>query len=258
MRQELINAKRIVVKVGSSSITGDNEFKLDLLVDAIAAAVSRGVEVILVTSGAIATGMPLLKLSSKPADLPTAQALAAVGQSRLIARYQHSLERYGLIAAQVLLTHHDLADAETRANAKAAMDKLVSLDKVVPIVNENDTVATAEIRFGDNDSLAAEVSVLASADWLILLSDIDALYNMNPSKPGAQAIEFVVYGDDLSGVELDGSSTGVGTGGAVTKAKAAKIATEVGVDVLLTSTDNVAAALTGEQVGTWFEANPDK
>ncbi|MFM6980714.1 MAG: glutamate 5-kinase [Micrococcales bacterium] len=258
VRQELINAKRIVVKVGSSSITGDNEFKLDLLVDAIAAAVSRGVEVILVTSGAIATGMPLLKLSSKPADLPTAQALAAVGQSRLIARYQHSLERYGLIAAQVLLTHHDLADAETRANAKAAMDKLVSLDKVVPIVNENDTVATAEIRFGDNDSLAAEVSVLASADWLILLSDIDALYNMNPSKPGAQAIEFVVYGDDLSGVELDGSSTGVGTGGAVTKAKAAKIATEVGVDVLLTSTDNVAAALTGEQVGTWFEANPDK
>lgn len=258
IREELTGAKRIVVKVGSSSITGANEFKLDLLVDALADSVKRGVEVILVTSGAIATGMPLLKLESKPSDLPTAQALAAVGQSRLIARYQHSLERYGLIAAQVLLTHHDLAESETRQNAKAAMDRLVSMNQVVPIVNENDTVATAEIRFGDNDSLAAEVAVLVDADWLILLSDIDALYNMNPSKPGAQAIEFVVYGDDLSGVELDGSSTSVGTGGAVTKAKAAKIATSAGVDVLLTSTDNVSAALTGQQVGTWFESNPDK
>lgn len=258
VREELTRAKRIVVKVGSSSITGENEYKLDLIVDALAEAVRRNVEVILVTSGAIATGMPLLKLDTKPTDLPTAQALAAVGQSRLIARYQQSLERYGLIAAQVLLTHHDLADAEARANAQAAMDKLVSMPLVLPIVNENDTVATAEIRFGDNDSLAAEVAVLANADWLILLSDIDALYNMNPSKPGAQAIEFVVYGDDLSGVELDGSSTGVGTGGAVTKAKAAKLATSAGVDVLLTSSDNVAAALTGAQVGTWFESNPEK
>ena len=258
VREELIGAKRIVVKVGSSSITGENEFKLDQLVDAVADTVKRGVEVVIVTSGAIATGLPLLKLDSKPSDLPTAQALAAVGQSRLIARYQHSLERYGLIAAQVLLTHQDLADNEPRANAQAAMERLVSLPDVVPIVNENDTVATAEIRFGDNDSLAAEVAVLLNADWLVLLSDIDALYNMNPAKPEAQPIEFVIYGDDLSGVELEGTSTGVGTGGAVTKAKAAKLATSAGVDVLLTSADNVAEALTGAQVGTWFEANPDK
>lgn len=258
MAKELAAAKRIVVKVGSSSITGANEFKLDLIVDAIAASVAQGTEIILVTSGAIATGMPLLKLEEKPTDLPTAQALAAVGQSRLIARYQQSLERFGLIAAQVLLTHNDLAVSETRTNAKAAMSQLVAMHQVVPIVNENDTVATAEIRFGDNDSLAAEVAVLVEADWLLLLSDIDALYNMNPSKPGAQAIEFVVYGDDLSGVELDGSSTGVGTGGAITKAKAAKLATTAGVNVLLTSSDSVSDALNGKSVGTWFEANPQR
>lgn len=257
IRHEVVAAKRIVVKVGSSSITGDNEFKLDLIVDALAAAVARGVEVILVTSGAIATGMPLLKLTSKPDDLPTSQALAAVGQSRLIARYQHSLERYGLIAAQVLLTSEDLSALESRENAKAAMNRLVSLPQVLPIVNENDTVATAEIRFGDNDSLAAQVAVLVNADWLFLLSDVDALYTMNPSKSGAQKIEFVVYGDDLSGIELDGSSTGVGTGGAVTKAKAAKVATDAGTNVLLTSSDNVVLALLGEQVGTWFEAKPE-
>lgn len=252
-RHALIDARRIVVKVGSSSITGENEYKLDLIVDALAGAKARGVEVILVTSGAIATGMPLLGLESKPADLPTSQALAAVGQSRLIARYQQSFERYGLIAGQVLLTSGDLAAEETRNNAAAALNRLLALG-VVPIVNENDTVATAEIRFGDNDSLAAEVSVLVNANWLVLLSDIDALYTMAPNKPGAEKIDFVVYGDDLSGIELDGSSTGVGTGGAVTKAKAAKLATTAGVHVLLTSSDLVSSALTGEEVGTWFEA----
>lgn len=252
-RSELAHAKRVVVKVGSSSISGVNEGKIEHLVDALAAAHARGVEVILVSSGAIATGLPLLNLESKPDDLATQQALASVGQSRLISRYQTSLERYNIIAGQVLLTSGDMEEDETRENAKRAMDKLVSL-RVLPIVNENDTVATAEIRFGDNDRLAALVAVLVGADALVLLSDVDALYDMPPTKPGAKRIERVVFGADLSEVEVGGSSSAVGTGGAVTKVGAAKLATESGVSVLLTSTDNVSAALEGQSVGTWFES----
>ena len=252
-RTELPSAKRVVVKVGSSSISGANESKIDLLVEALAAAHARGTEVILVSSGAIATGMPLLNLESKPEDLPTSQALAAVGQSRLIARYQTSLERYGIIAGQVLLTSGDLEGSETRENAARAMERLVEL-RVLPIVNENDTVATQEIRFGDNDRLAALVAVLVDADALVLLSDVDALYDMPPTKPGAKRIEFVPAGAALDDVEIGGTSTGVGTGGAVTKVGAARIATASGVSVLLTSTDNVSAALSGEAVGTFFEA----
>ncbi|MEY4043555.1 MAG: hypothetical protein RL529_1122 [Actinomycetota bacterium] len=252
-RSELATAKRVVVKVGSSSISGANEGKIEHLVDALAAAHGRGVEVILVSSGAIATGLPLLKLTEKPDDLATQQALASVGQSRLISRYQHSLERYNIVAGQVLLTSGDMEVEETRLNAKSAMDKLVSL-RVLPIVNENDTVATAEIRFGDNDRLAALVAVLVEADALVLLSDVDALYDMPPTKPGAKRIETVAFGADLSDVEVGGSSSSVGTGGAVTKVGAARLATESGVSVLLTSTDNVSAALEGQAVGTWFES----
>jgi glutamate 5-kinase len=252
-RSELAVAKRVVVKVGSSSISGANEGKIELLVDALAKAHGRGVEVILVSSGAIATGMPLLGIQEKPEDLATSQALASVGQSRLISRYQQSLERFGIVAGQVLLTSGDLEAAETRENAMRAMNKLVSL-RVLPIVNENDTVATQEIRFGDNDRLAALVAVLVEADALILLSDVDALYDMPPTKTGAKRIETVKFGEDLSGIEIGGSSTNVGTGGAVTKVSAAKVATEAGVAVLLTNTDQVSLALDGAEVGTWFEA----
>ncbi len=252
-RSDLAKAKRVVVKVGSSSISGANEGKIEHLVDALAAAHGRGVEVILVSSGAIATGLPLLNLSEKPDDLATQQALASVGQSRLISRYQSSLERFNIVAGQVLLTSGDMEEEETRLNAKRAMDKLVSL-RVLPIVNENDTVATAEIRFGDNDRLAALVAVLVEADALVLLSDVDALYDMPPTKPGAKRIDTVAFGEDLSKVEVGGSSSSVGTGGAVTKVGAAKLATESGVSVLLTSTENVAAALEGQAIGTWFES----
>lgn len=252
-RSELVDAKRVVVKVGSSSISGANEHKIEKLVDALAAAHKRGQEVILVTSGAIATGMPLLGIEAKPEDLATSQALASVGQGRLISRYQASLERYGLIAGQVLLTAGDLEADETSENAKRAMERLVAL-RVIPIVNENDTVATAEIRFGDNDRLAALVAVLVEADALILLSDVDSLYDMPPSKAGAKRIETVAFGSDLAEVEIGGSGSNVGTGGAVTKVSAAKVATESGVAVLLTSSDLVAEALQGENIGTWFEA----
>lgn len=249
----ITNAKRVVVKVGSSSISGTNEGNIDGLIAALAGLRARGVETVLVSSGAIATGMPLLQLTSKPEDLPTSQALAAVGQSRLIARYQRSLESFGWLAGQVLLTSEDLEGAVTKANAKLALDRLISLG-VLPIVNENDTVATAEIRFGDNDRLAALVAELVDADALVLLSDVDALYTAPPSQPGATRIDFVAFGDDLSAVQTGDTSTGVGTGGAVTKLAAAKHATEAGVNVLLTSINNVEAALTGQSVGTLFEA----
>lgn len=252
-RADLATTKRLVVKVGSSSITGANEANIDALVSALAAAYQRGVEVILVTSGSIATGIPLLKFESKPADLPTNQALAAVGQSRLIARYQASLERFGLLAGQILLTSGDLEGEETRTNARRAIDRLLELG-VLPIVNENDTVATAEIRFGDNDRLAALVAVLVDASALVLLSDIDALYTAPPSQPGAKPISVVESADELAAVETGDSSTNVGTGGAVTKVAAATLATAAGIDVMLTSIDNVAAVIAGETVGTWFKA----
>jgi glutamate 5-kinase len=252
-RSQIASAKRIVIKVGSSSISGENASKIDALVAALAQSHARGSEVILVSSGAIATGLPLFEFENRPEDLPTSQALAAVGQSRLIARYQVQLEKFGIIAGQVLLTSGDLEAEETRANAKRAMDRLLEL-RVLPIVNENDTVATAEIRFGDNDRLAAMVSVLVEADVLILLSDVDALYTAPPSQPGATRIAEVAFDDDLAAVEIGGTSTGVGTGGAVTKVSAAKLANAAGIDVLLTSTDNVSLALRGQNIGTLFES----
>ncbi len=251
-KADLANARRIVVKIGSSSISGASS-KLGPLVAAVAKSHAAGCEVILVTSGAIATGMPLINIESKPDDLATSQALASVGQSRLIARYQASLDGFGIVAGQVLLTADDLEGAETRSNAKRAMERLLEL-RVLPIVNENDTVATAEIRFGDNDRLAALVAVLVEADALILLSDVDALYTAPPSQPGAVRLEEVEFEDDLSSIDIGGSGSSVGTGGAVTKVSAAKLANEHGIPVLLTSADNVAEALNGTSEGTWFKA----
>ena len=252
-RTQIASAKRIVIKVGSSSISGENAAKIDALVAALAERHAAGSEVILVSSGAIATGLPLFSFENRPDDLPTSQALAAVGQSRLIARYQEQLEKFGIIAGQVLLTSGDLEAQETRSNARRAMDRLLEL-RVLPIVNENDTVATAEIRFGDNDRLAALVAVLVEADALVLLSDVDALYTAPPTQPGATRISEVAFDDDLASIEIGGTSTGVGTGGAVTKVSAAKLANAAGIEVLLTSAENVSIALHGENIGTLFES----
>lgn len=255
-RLEIPNARRIVVKVGSSSISGANESQIDPLVDALAAAHARGAEVVLVSSGAIATGMPYLKLDARPTDLATQQAAAAVGQNLLIYRYQESMRRYGLVAAQVLLTAGDLEHPTPRSNAQRAMERLLGL-RILPIVNENDTVATHEIRFGDNDRLAALVSQLVHADLLVLLSDVDALYTRPPQDPGASRIHTVQFDDDLASVEFgDIGSAGVGTGGAGTKVAAAKLAAGSGTPVLLASTGDVSAALSGAELGTWFEAAP--
>ncbi len=253
-RAEIASARRIVVKVGSSSISGANVGQIGPLVDALAAAHGRGSEVILVSSGAIATGIPFLKLDARPTDLATQQAAAAVGQNVLIFRYQESLDRYGIVAAQILLTAGDMENPTHRSNAQRAMERLLGL-RILPIVNENDTVATQEIRFGDNDRLAALVSVLVDADVLVLLSDIDALYSRPPLEPGAVKISTVPFDDDLSGVTFgDIGSAGVGTGGAGTKVAAAKLAAASGIPTLLASTDQVSEALAGAQLGTWFEA----
>jgi glutamate 5-kinase len=253
-RSEVINAKRVVVKVGSSSISGVNAGQIAPLVEALAAAHARGCEVILVSSGAIATGMPYLKLDARPTDLATQQAAAAVGQNVLIYRYQESLDRFDIVAAQVLLTAGDLENPTHRSNAQRAMERLLGL-RILPIVNENDTVATHEIRFGDNDRLAALVSQLVRADLLVLLSDVDALYTRPPHEPGARRIGTVPFADDLAGVEFgDIGSAGVGTGGAGTKVAAAKLAAASGTPVLLASTRDVHAALDGAPLGTWFEA----
>jgi len=211
---------------------------------------------LLVSSGAIATGLPHLRLDSRPTDLATQQAAAAVGQNVLIYRYQQSLRRHGIVAGQVLLTAGDMRDPTPRSNAQRAMDRLLEL-RILPIVNENDTVATHEIRFGDNDRLAALVAELIGADALVLLSDVDALYTRPPHEPGAVALVDVPVGDDLAGVTFgDAGAAGVGTGGAGTKVAAARHAAAAGTPVLVTSTANVALALAGAAVGTFFEAAP--
>jgi glutamate 5-kinase len=252
-RKNIPFAARIVVKVGSSSISGVNAGQIAPLVDALAGAHGRGAEIVLVSSGAIATGMPYLQLDERPTDLATQQAAASVGQNLLIFRYQDSLDRYGIVAGQVLLTAGDLENPAHRGNAQRAMDRLLDL-RILPIVNENDTVATHEIRFGDNDRLAALVATLIKADLLVLLSDVDALYTRPPHLPGAERIELVAPHDHLPGVEFGSAgASGVGTGGASTKVSAARIAADAGTAVLVTSTGLVAEALRGEHVGTWFE-----
>lgn len=244
---------RVVVKVGSSSVSGDNAAQIPSLVDSLARLHRSGSEVILVSSGAIATGVPFLQLDERPDDLATQQAAAAVGQNILVNRYQRSLSVHEIIAGQVLLTAGDMENPTHRGNAKRAIERLLALG-ILPIINENDTVATHEIRFGDNDRLAALVARLIHADQLVLLSDVDALYTAPPTTPGATRIEHVAYGDELEGVEIGATQSGWGTGGAATKVQAARLAAEAGTEVLLTETKLLAGVLNGEPHGTRFSA----
>ena len=252
-RETAHTASRVVIKVGSSSISGEREHQVPGLVDALAAWHAAGSEVILVSSGAIAIGAPFLKLSDRPQDLATQQAAAAVGQNLLMGRYQALFEKYSIITGQVLLTVGDMENGTHRTNALRTIERLLDLG-IIPIVNENDTVATQEIRFGDNDRLAALVSELVGADLLVLLSDVDALYSHPPTDSRAQRIDAVTYGDTLEGVELgEALVNSVGTGGAVTKVSAAKMATAAGIPTLLSSTESLGAIVAGEPLGTWFE-----
>lgn len=257
-RSVLSGARRIVVKVGSSSLTsikgGISEESLTALADALAAKRNDGAEIILVSSGAIAAGLAPLGLAKRPRDLATQQAAASVGQGLLMARYTQAFGAHGVTVSQVLLTADDLMRRSQHTNAFRALDRLLNLG-VVPVVNENDTVATHEIRFGDNDRLAALVAHLVRADALVLLSDVDSLYDGPPSH-GAKRIPLVEGPHDLHGVSIGkAGKAGVGTGGMMTKVEAATIAAGSGIHALVTSTANAAAALAGEDVGTWFSVN---
>lgn len=253
----LFAGKRVVVKVGSSSVSGENAAQIPSLVESLARLHAAGSEVILVSSGAIATGVPFLKLESRPDDLATQQAAAAVGQNILVNRYQRSLSVHEIIAGQVLLTAGDMENDTHRVNAKRAIERLLQLG-ILPIINENDTVATHEIRFGDNDRLAALVARLVGADQLVLLSDVDALYTAPPQVEGATRIRHVAYGDELTGVQIGATQSGWGTGGAATKVQAARLAADAGTSVLLTETRLLASVLDGNDHGTVFDARPQQ
>ncbi|MGO3148385.1 MAG: glutamate 5-kinase [Leucobacter sp.] len=251
----LLHAQRIVVKVGSSSVSGDNAVQIPKLVESLARLRVAGAQVILVSSGAIATGVPFLQLEERPEDLATQQAAAAVGQNILVNRYQRALNTHDLIAGQVLLTANDMENPTHRGNARRSLERLLSLG-ILPVINENDTVATHEIRFGDNDMLAALVARLVAADALVLLSDVDALYTAPPESIGAKRIPHVAFGDTLEGIEIGAAKSGWGTGGAATKVQAARLAAEAGTTVHLTETKLLAALLDGADHGTHFEAGP--
>src|SRR5690348_5336912 len=217
VRAQVTTARRIVVKVGSSSLTtaagGLDPARVDALVDAIAGV---GAETVLVSSGAIAAGLAPLGLPRRPRDLATQQAAASVGQGLLMRAYTESFGRHGRTVGQVLLTVDDVIRRTRYRNAHRTLHRLLTLG-TIPIVNENDTVATEEIRFGDNDRLAALVAALLHADLLVLLSDVDALYTGNPNKPGAVRITEVTGEADLDGVSIGkAGSAGIGTGGMIT------------------------------------------
>jgi glutamate 5-kinase len=257
VRAEVAGAKRVVVKIGSSSLTkggGIDPDRIVQLVDTLADVRKRGTEVVLVSSGAIAAGLTPLGLKRRPKDLATQQAAASVGQGLLVHRYTEEFARHELRVGQVLLTVDDVTRRGHYRNAYRTFQKLLELG-VLPIVNENDTVATGEIRFGDNDRLAALVAHLVHADLLLLLSDVDGLYDGNPSKPGALLLSDVYGDDDLSAVKIGKAGlAGVGTGGMQTKVEAAAIATGAGIPVVLTSADNAGSALAGDLVGTMFHS----
>ena len=263
VRQVITNAKRIVIKVGSSTLTGSagdelDESAVESLVNVVAQLRDRGAEVVLVSSGAIAAGLAPLGLKVRPKDLATQQAVASVGQGRLIASYNKAFDSHDIIASQVLLTIDDVVRRSHYQNAQRTLFRLIQMG-VVPIINENDSVGVSEIRFGDNDRLAALVSHLIGADLLILVTDVDGLYDAPPSHAGAQRISIVPDVSRMGDIEIGGvGSSGVGSGGMVTKIEAARIATGAGVNMLLTTLSDLPQALTGADLGTIFNARTDR
>src|SRR6476659_1429781 len=254
-RSSVRDAHRVVVKVGSSSLTRDggslDVARLNALVDVLARRRLAGHQVVLVSSGAIAAGIAPLGLTKRPWDLATQQAAASVGQGALVAAYQRAFGAHGLTVGQVLLTADDVTRRSHYINAKRTLDRLLELG-IVPIVNENDTVATQEIRFGDNDRLASLVAHLVHADGLVLLTDVDALYDGPPSRPGTTRVPTVVGGLGLDHIRIGGTGSSVGSGGMVTEVEAASIANSAGITAVRTSADQAREALAGKDVGTLF------
>ncbi len=259
-RQAIRTARSVVVKIGSSALTslegGLDNARLDRLAEAIEARMRAGSDVVVVSSGAIGAGIAPLGLSARPRDLATKQAAASVGQLALAHAWGTSFARFDRVVGQVLLTAGDFARREHHRNAQRTLDRLRALHAVA-VVNENDTIATEEIRFGDNDRLAALVAHLVGADALLLLSDIDGLYDGDPRRGGANFIPEVRGSADLDGV-IAGSGGALGTGGMASKLSAARLAADAGVPVLLAAASDAATALADASVGTAFAARPTR
>ncbi len=264
----MADKKRIVIKIGSSSLqhkeTGDLDYtKLDVLVRELCNLRNMGKDVVLVTSGAIAVGEKAL-LPNREEDNPIAvkQACAAVGQARLMMIYQKIFAEYNQVAAQILMTKNTIVDNLNRYNARNTFAELFKLG-VIPIVNENDTIATYEIEIGDNDTLSAIVASLVEADALVLLSDIDGLYTDDPrTNPDVKYIEVVEeLTDELMNMGKASTGSSVGTGGMTTKLQAAKIASSTGVDMVIANSKDIKVIhriLSGQNIGTLFLAHKNE
>jgi glutamate 5-kinase len=271
IREAVKDKKRIVIKIGSSSLMHNETGRLNLgkiekLVRTIVDIKNSGKDVVLVSSGAIAVGRMAIGLNEKPDELPVKQACAAIGQAKLMMVYQKIFAEYSTTAAQVLMTKATVMNDKSRRNAQNTFNELLNLG-AVPIVNENDTVSTYEIKqvqtFGDNDRLSAIVTSIIDADLLILLSDIDGLYTDDPnSNPDARFINQVdVIDDKLLNMGKSTSGSGVGTGGMATKLKAAGIAVSSGADMVIANgndSDNIAKIMSGADVGTLFVSCKDE
>jgi glutamate 5-kinase len=258
-RDNLKNKQRIVIKIGTSSLTFPNgklNFqRIERLVKVLNELASKGHHVILVSSGAVAVGSSRLGMEQKPVTLVEKQALAAIGQAELIRIYQKFFDEFGQLVAQVLLTRDVITTNARRRTARDTMNALLDMH-IIPIINENDTVSTAEIEFGDNDTLSAYVSELVNADLLVLYSDIDGLYSADPRKVADASIIPLVE-DITPSIELmaSGSGSGFATGGMATKIAAAKICMEAGIDMIITNGANPAVIhdiLAGDEIGTLF------
>ena len=263
-KEHMKDKKRIVIKIGSSSLThketGDlNLMKIEKLVRVISDLKGQGKEVVLVSSGAIAAGRQALGNRKRPETVSEKQAYAAVGQARLMMVYQKLFSEYNQTAAQVLLTKNTIIVDDSRYNAQNTFDELLKLG-TIPIVNENDTVSTHEIQFGDNDRLSAIVAALIGAGLLILLSDIDGLYSDDPKKnPEAKFISLVEWiTPELMGMGKESTGSDVGTGGMAAKLAAARIATDAGSDMVIANGESVEIVeeiVAGEERGTLFLAH---
>ena len=260
-RSRLASAKRLVVKVGSALVTSNGNgldlAAIDSWARQIAALRRQGREVILVSSGAVACGVQRLGWGRRPKTVHEKQAAAAVGQAGLVEVYEAAFSKHGLHTAQILLTHDDLADRKRYLNARATLNTLLGLG-VIPIINENDTVITDEIKFGDNDTLGALVANLLEADTLIILTDQQGLYTADPRKdPAATLIEQASAGDPALEAMAGGAGSRVGTGGMITKVIAAKRAARSGANTVIASgheTDPILRLASGEALGTLLVA----
>lgn len=263
-RDAIRTARSVVVKIGTTALTTPSGVfdasRLAVLVEAIEGRMRAGSDVVIVSSGAIAAGIEPLRLNRRPADLATKQAAASVGQVALVNAWSAAFANYDRTVGQVLLTAHDISMRVQHTNAQRTLDRLRALHAVA-IVNENDTVATNEIRFGDNDRLSALVAHLVGADALILLSDIDGLYDSDPRKAretgGARFISEVAGPDDLDGV-VAGRGSHLGTGGMASKLSSALLAADAGVPVLLAAASEAPTALSDASVGTVFAPRPER